>query len=72
MKVNTKYNLGDRLWFLENNMVRCGVVTNLYIILRTPDAPEGEIEIRYIIGHDDDRRLESTLYSTKEDLLRSI
>ena len=68
MKITTKYDLGDEVWYMDNNRPQCKKVTYAYIIL----ADRNQYEIRYLVGDEDVRRPEETLYRTKKELLATL
>lgn len=74
MTIETRYNIGDEVWFMENNRPTKGIVVKLDIdVARSGDwyiehykvesngLPRGE---RFHIGQ--------SLFPTKEELLKSL
>lgn len=74
MKIETKYNIGDVVWILENNKAREVEIDRIAIHA----LKNGTINVRYefIIQRDDYRdcfdRKEENIFLTKEELLASL
>jgi len=69
MKVKTNYNLGDDVWFMDQNRPQCGKVTYVYITV----TGDGRHSVSYLFNHSDaPKRAEETLYSTKQELLNTL
>lgn len=70
MTIETKYNIGDKVWFQT-----LGMNYNAKIIHINIDVfPNGEHEINYYLrnkGYSYERH-EDELFSTKEELLKSL
>lgn len=66
MGVNTKFNIGDQVWFVEANKVVMRPVTGLVISM------EGDtVEIKYSTWGNEDIP-ENLLFKTKNELLESL
>ena len=65
MTIKTKYNIGDEVWFIRNNKVTLGFVEIINIRHTTF---EEDIEY-YVLGN---WYYESSLFPTKEELLKSL
>ena len=69
MKITTKYDLGDEVWYMGCNRPESGKIRYIYINLTGAD----QYQISYIVGHfDSGRRPEETLYKTKKDLIATL
>ena len=66
MEVNTKFNIGDQFWMVDENKVVLRIVTGLVINL------EGDTtEIKYSTWGND-KIPEHLMYKTKNELLESL
>ena len=76
MTIETKYNIGDEVWFIDNNMATQSKIRSIVIEV----GGEGSIIKRHILYrmYIDDIILrkplvrESDLYTTKEELIKSL
>ena len=69
MKITTKYDLGDEVWYMGCNRPESGKIRHIYINLEGTD----QCQISYIIGYwNSERRPEETLYKTKKDLIATL
>lgn len=66
MKVETKYDLNDTVWYISNNKVNSQKVTGIYI------SVSGLEHIEYYLQFGDVKYPESILFPTKEELLNSL
>lgn len=70
MKIETKYNIGDEVWFMENNKPTKGIVVKLDIdIARSGDW---YIENYKVESHGLRCEVGQSLFPTKEELLKSL
>jgi len=74
MKIETKYNVGDEVWYItlggrkaqESKIIKILTLTELYI-LGKPTS------IKYVLkAEDNNMRYESELFPSKQDLLNSL
>ena len=65
MTIETKYNIGDEVWLMRNNEAALGFVEIIDIRHTTF---EEDIEY-YVLGN---WHFESSLFPTKEELLKSL
>lgn len=82
MNIETKFNIGDTVWFMWDNTVKSGVVLKIVIqIYPEPSDPKigqifsmGSCNITYVILFGKDRITQEVdrLYSTKKELLDSL
>lgn len=67
MDIQTKYDIGDRVWYISSNKATDSDITGVNITV-------GEFEktdIKYIL-HYDELLPENKLFETKEKLLKSL
>lgn len=70
MTIETKYNIHDKVFYMENNRVRSGSI-NLIVPPRiTPLTVK--VDIEYMLCYKDESLAEYLLFATKEDLLKSL
>lgn len=67
MKIETKYDIGQEVWLRKGNLVIKGRITDIFLFKQ-----EGKIVTGYGINDYDHALIESALYPTKEDLLKSL
>lgn len=65
MTISTKYDIGDMVWFMYNNKCQSKKVENIKIDVYY-------MYIQYILDGNDIWLSEKHLYSTKEELLKSL
>jgi len=66
MKVTTKFNIGDVVWYVSDNKVNKLDVTGVVI-----DVDDTGTKIEYYL-HYDIKLTEEELFKTKEELLESL
>ena len=67
MRIETKYDIGQEVWFRQGHLVVKGCITDIFLFKQ-----EGKIVIGYGINDYDHALTESSLYPTKEELLKSL
>lgn len=67
MKIETKYDIGQEVWFRKGHLVVKGTITDIFLF-----EQEGKIVIGYVINDYDHALTESQLFPTKEELLKSL
>lgn len=82
MTIETKYNIGDVVWFLEDNKAKSGKVTGLRFAYGIGEffgklaTNEGQTYINYFLRgdfiHSGCVLEEKFLFPTKEELLKSL
>ena len=65
--VKTKYDIGDKVWYISNNGVHGGRITGFNIKIESDKT-----EIRYTIHYDWGTVEEGLAFPTKEELLKSL
>lgn len=75
MEIITKYNIGDKVYFMEDNKVVCD---NITIIIITITSPLSVDKVKYYFTErnnpiDYERmRFQNQLFTNKEDLLKTL
>lgn len=87
MEINIKYNMDDKVYFMQDNKINCGkiwifkiLVGNMWDMQTHNCKPTDKlnITIQYKICTDNRNKIssdwvyESDIYSTKEELLKSL
>lgn len=67
MVVESRYNIGDMVWMISSNKTRQEKVSGVFICVR-----ENEVIITYTVDGNDDNISENSLFSSKEELLKSL
>lgn len=67
MKIETKYDIGQEVWFRKGHLVVKGTITDMFLFKN-----EGKIVIGYGINDYYDAMEESDLFPSKEELLKSL
>jgi hypothetical protein len=70
MTIETKYNIGDEVWFMALCKRKKGVIKTMTIWV----FDDGDIEIKYSVEKSGFfyHRYENHLFPTKEELLKSL
>ena len=73
MTVETKFNIGDEVWFKRRSGYFKGRISAIHISLRT-DETTPTIEYNVVWGNDfyHDHMIERNLFRTKQELLESL
>lgn len=73
MKIETKYDIGQEVWFKRGLVDIKGRISSIHISLRTCEKIP-TIEYNVIWGNDfyHDHIIERSLFPTKEELLKSL
>lgn len=64
MTIETKYNIGDEVWFWFNHTALVGIIVNIVIC--------SDMKVRYKCDDYYNILTEDELYFTKEELLKSL
>ena len=68
MKATTKYNIGDMVWLISDNQAMRSIVTRVIISFESPES----CKVEYSLHYRDTEIPEEQLFSTKEELLKSL
>ena len=71
MIIETKYNIGDEVWFMKENKPAKRVVDFIEIIVASTTS-KSFIRYGLKMGSEVERVVESHLFPTKEELLKSL
>ncbi len=76
MTIETKYNIGDMVWFMENNMVAHRAISVVYV---EGGIVNGKTRLQILYKMNAHKEIgcdalvrESDLFPTKEELLKSL
>ena len=73
MTIETKYNIGDRVFFLYKGKVRSGIISSFIVIssYKNRKVETLNTSITYIIDHEYERD-EEELFLSKEELINNL
>ena len=66
--VKTKYNIGDKVWFISDNKVKSLDVTGVSICVESAEGAK----VQYILHFNTSWIDEGKLFKTKQELLESL
>ena len=73
MTIETRYNIGDKVWFMYNNSVKCEPIIKINALIEKDiNSTNIHITILYHLYDYDTSYIESKLFPTKEELLKSL
>lgn len=74
MKIETKYNIGNKVWFIYGRSVSKGTIKEVLVSLISDEYGNINTSIDYIVmtGYIEERVEENHLFTTKEELLKSL
>lgn len=75
MTIETKYNIGDEVWFIKDNKVQSLKITQLNVLMNLLPKTDGHgCEIVQVVDYSDRKTVlaEYECFSTKEELLKSL
>ena len=73
MIVEIKYNIGDKVWFMYNNSVKCEPIIKINALIeKDMNSTNIHITILYHLYDYCTSYIESKLFPTKEELLKSL
>lgn len=64
MKIKTKFNIGDKVFYFENEELKSDVIDFIAVCV----DPSGK-KIQYALLNTNEKKAESKLYASKEDFL---
>lgn len=68
METKTKYNIGDKVWLIRDNRAQRSDITRVVISVESSD----NYEVSYSLHFGDTEFPEDQLFSSKEELLKSL
>lgn len=73
MKIETKYNIGDEVWFMHDNKVKSGTIIKIDVVLeRDMNSQNVGKSVYYGLYNFISPYIEQRLFPTKEELLKSL
>jgi hypothetical protein len=67
LKVSTKFDIGDKVWYISDNKVNENDITGVSISVDNNEL----VNVDYTL-HFNDKVSENLLFSTKEELIKSL
>lgn len=71
MKVKSRYNLNDTVWYFSNNYVQSGIVNGIFFHV-TREGDKERTNVEYTLNNDESHLAEEILFSGKKELLNSL
>ena len=74
MKIETKYNIGNKVWFIYRRSVSKGTIKDISVSLISDEYGNINTSIDYMVmtAYIKERVEEKHLFTTKEELLKSL
>ena len=72
MKIETKYDIGQEVWVMDNNQVYQGVITNITVSVCDEVKTTYTVRVKNMSGSWTIDRNEERLFNLKEELLKSL
>lgn len=75
MNVETKFNVGDNVYYIHNNQIQQSTVNNISINIErgvNNDSVVQTANIIYLVGYKNYEKREDALFATPEDLFKSL
>lgn len=75
MKVETKFNVGDNVYYIHNNQIQQSTVNNISINIERDidnDSVVQTANIIYLVGYKNYEKKEDALFATPEDLFKAL
>lgn len=72
MKIETKYDIGQEVWVMDNNQVYQGVITNITVSVCNKAKTTYTVRVKNMSGSWTIDRNEEQLFESKEELLKSL
>lgn len=66
--VKTKYNIGDKVWYISDNKVQNPDITSVHILVEQT----GDIKVEYILHYESTWVEEEKLFRSKNELLEAL
>lgn len=72
MKIETRFNIGDRVWVISNNQVKEGYINEITFKCKSV-VGENELIYDVVVGPSlSCKRTEGQVFASKEELLKSL
>lgn len=71
MKVKSRYNLNDTVWYFSNNYVQSGIVNGIFFHV-TREGDQERTNVEYTFNNDESHLAEEILFPGKKELLNSL
>ena len=71
MKVKSRYNLNDTVWYFSNNYVQSGIVNGIFFHV-TREGDQERTNVEYTLNNDESHLAEEILIPGKTELLNSL
>jgi hypothetical protein len=73
MTIETKYNIGDKVWFMHQNLAKSAIIVKIDIIVEISMNDTNIYKnIWYSLFNYQSSYAEQTIFPTKEELLKSL
>ena len=73
MTIETKYNIGDEVWFMHDNKVKSGTIIKMCVVVeRDINSQYVSKSVQYGFYNFNYTYIENRLFPTKEELLKSL
>ena len=66
--VKTKYNIGDKVWYISDNKVQNPDITGVHILVEQT----GDIKVGYTLHYESSWIEEERLFRSKKELLEAL
>ena len=73
MKIETKYNIGDEVWFMHDNRVKSAIIIKIKAVIEKDMNSSALVQDTwYYLYNYPNPYIECRLFTTKEELLKSL
>lgn len=72
MKINTKFSLGDQVYYMKSNKIHIGHITKICVSYSEPNWYSESYYMKEDMGLNPPFYSRNELFKTKEDLLKSL
>ena len=72
MDIKTKYDIGQSVFFMDNNKVQEGTIDRIHIEVRYNGGKDNKVRISYSLFTTSKFYEDKELFPTKEELLKSL
>ena len=71
MKVKSRYDLNDTVWYFSNNYVQSGIVNGVFFHV-TREGEQERTDVEYTLSNDGSYLAEEILFPGKKELLNTL